>query len=53
MVSRLAEKYSPQTGMKLLSPAEHRELLTSAGYREVQVIEERAKGWICALGKKP
>ena len=52
-VSRLAEKYASRTGLLLLSPNEHRELLTNAGYSDVQVIEERAKGWICAIGRKP
>jgi ubiquinone/menaquinone biosynthesis C-methylase UbiE len=52
-VSRLAEKYAPRTGMKLLSVEEHRELFTHAGYSNVQVIEERDKGWICGLGRKP
>jgi ubiquinone/menaquinone biosynthesis C-methylase UbiE len=52
-VSRLAEKYAPRTGMTLLSVDEHRELFTNAGYAEVQVIEERDKGWICSIGTKP
>lgn len=52
-VSKLAEKYASQTGMKLLSIDEHRELFTDAGYSNVQVIEERAKGWICGIGRKP
>lgn len=52
-VSRLAEKHAAQTGMTLLSVDEHRELLTNAGFSEVQVIENRPKGWICAFGKKP
>jgi ubiquinone/menaquinone biosynthesis C-methylase UbiE len=52
-VSKLAEKYASRTGMILLSVEEHRELFTSAGYSDVHVIEERAKGWICALGRKP
>jgi ubiquinone/menaquinone biosynthesis C-methylase UbiE len=51
-VSKLAEKYASRVGMTLLSADEHRELLTSAGYADVHVIEERAKGWICAIGKK-
>jgi len=53
MTSKLAEKYSVLTGMKLLSLGEHRELLTTAGYSDVQVIDEPKKGWICATGKKP
>ena len=53
MVSRLAEKAAERTGMMLLSAEEHGQLLTSAGYVHVQVIEEHTKGWICAIGKKP
>ena len=52
-VSRLADKYASRTGMKLLSVEEHRELFINAGYSEVQVIEERNKGWICGIGRKP
>jgi ubiquinone/menaquinone biosynthesis C-methylase UbiE len=51
-VSRLAEKCVSRTGMKLLSIEEHRELFINAGYSEVQVIEERNKGWICGIGRK-
>ena len=36
-----------------LTPDEHRRLLTDAGYRDVQVYEEKARGWICAVGNKP
>jgi ubiquinone/menaquinone biosynthesis C-methylase UbiE len=53
MASKLAEKYASQTGMTLLSVDEHRELFISAGYSNVQAIEERGKGWICGLGRKP
>jgi ubiquinone/menaquinone biosynthesis C-methylase UbiE len=52
-VSKFAEKYASRTGMTLLSVAEHRELFTNAGYSDVQVIEERGKGWICSIGRKP
>jgi len=52
-MSRLAEKHAHKTNLKLLSVAEHRELLTNAGYSDVQVIEQRAKGWICAVGVRP
>jgi len=51
--SRLMEKYASQTGMKLLSVDEHRELCTNAGFSDIQVIEERRKGWICGVGRKP
>jgi ubiquinone/menaquinone biosynthesis C-methylase UbiE len=52
LVSRLAEKASPRTGLLLLSVEEHRQLLTEAGFSDVRVIEEVHKGWICAIGKK-
>ncbi|HEY1160674.1 MAG TPA: class I SAM-dependent methyltransferase [Terracidiphilus sp.] len=44
--------------MKLLRSAnlgvdEHRELFSAAGYTDIQIFEERAKGWICGIGKKP
>ena len=44
--------------MKLLKSSdlgveEHRELFQTAGYIEVQIFEERSKGWICGIGKKP
>jgi len=48
----LAEKYVSRTGMTFLSVDEHRELFAKAGYSDVQVIEERGKGWICAVGIK-
>jgi SAM-dependent methyltransferase len=49
---QLAEKYASRTGMKLLSVEEHRALLEEAGCSDVRVIEERGKGWICAVGRK-
>jgi ubiquinone/menaquinone biosynthesis C-methylase UbiE len=51
--AKLVEKYSARTGMALLSVTEHRELFTNSGYENVAVIEERDKGWICAIGRKP
>jgi ubiquinone/menaquinone biosynthesis C-methylase UbiE len=53
MASKLAEKYASRTGMTLLSADEHRELFANAGFSDVQVIEERGKGWICCIGGKP
>jgi hypothetical protein len=38
--------------MTLLTADEHRDLFTNAGYSDVQVIEERKKGWICDVGMK-
>jgi ubiquinone/menaquinone biosynthesis C-methylase UbiE len=52
LVSKIAEKSAPLMGMAMLSVEEHRELLASAGYSEVQVTTEASKGWICAIGRK-
>jgi len=43
--------------MKLLKSAhlsadDQRELLAAAGYDDIQIIEEKKKGWICATGRK-
>ena len=46
--SRMAMK---MIGGTLLSPDEHRDLLVSAGYTEIQVFVE-PKGWICVTGRK-
>lgn len=44
--------------MKLLNSSnlgvqDQRELFARAGYEDVQVFEDRSKGWICVLGRKP
>ena len=36
-----------------LSVDEHRDLFTKAGYADVQIFENRRRGWICALGRPP
>jgi len=36
-----------------LSVADQRNLFSSAGYDEVQIFEEKKKGWICAVGRRP
>jgi SAM-dependent methyltransferase len=35
-----------------LSADEHRELFATAGYEDIQIFEERQKGWICGRGTK-
>jgi ubiquinone/menaquinone biosynthesis C-methylase UbiE len=52
-VSRLLEQREARTGLLMLSAPEHRALLADAGFADVQVIEERSKGWICAVGSRP
>ena len=51
-VAKMAEKYASRTGMTLLSVEEHGELFARAGYSDVQIVEERDKGWICGTGKR-
>lgn len=53
MAARLAEKHAGWTSMALLSVDEHRELFANAGYSDIEVVEERGKGWICGIGRKP
>ena len=50
--AKFVEKYLPRTGLKLLTIEEHRDLLTTAGYANVQITTESNKGWIFASGKK-
>lgn len=52
-VAHLAEQYASRTGMTLMDVDEHRALFVNAGYSEIQIIEERDKGWICGIGRKP
>lgn len=52
-VAQIAEKRGALSWMNLLTPEEHRELLTAAGYADVQVSLEESKGWICCTGRKP
>jgi ubiquinone/menaquinone biosynthesis C-methylase UbiE len=52
-MAKLVEKHAPRSGIKVLSPDEHRALFSDAGYIDIQIITEPAKGWICAMGKKP
>jgi ubiquinone/menaquinone biosynthesis C-methylase UbiE len=43
----------PLLGAAFLSDAEHRDLLTEAGFREVATIHRPGKNWICATGRRP
>jgi ubiquinone/menaquinone biosynthesis C-methylase UbiE len=52
MAAKIIEKHAVETGMTLLSVDEHRDLLSNAGYPNVQVTEKKDKGWICAVGRR-
>jgi ubiquinone/menaquinone biosynthesis C-methylase UbiE len=36
-----------------LTQSEHHDALVTAGFADVEVFEQRAKGWICVVGTKP
>lgn len=48
-IQRPVMKFLKSTNM---SVEEQRELFVSAGYADVQVVEERGKGWLCATGRR-
>ena len=48
----IAEKYLPLSGMKLLSVDEHRELFANSDFADIEIFEERSKGWICGLARR-
>lgn len=52
LVSRLVEKSAPQTGIRMLTPDEHRDLLATAGYTDIRVETLPAKGWITVTGTR-
>jgi SAM-dependent methyltransferase len=47
------QRVAELTKMVFLTPDEHRELFSTAGYSDVRVTERPDKGWICAIGRKP
>ena len=51
--ARIIEDHLPTTGMKLLTPEEHRVLLQESGFLDVRVECKVSSGWIVAVGKKP
>jgi len=52
-MTKMVEKYAPRTGIKVLSPDEHRALFDDAGYADVQIKTDPGRGWICGSGRKP
>jgi ubiquinone/menaquinone biosynthesis C-methylase UbiE len=43
----------PLLGAAFLSDAQHRDLLTKAGFTEVATMHRTGTNWICATGRKP
>lgn len=52
LVSRLVEQSAPQTGIRMFTPDEHRDLLAAAGYTDIQIETQPAKGWITVTSRK-
>jgi len=52
-VAKLVEQKASRIGMRLLDTEEHRAWFRNAGYSEVRIIEERRRGWLCGMGRKP
>jgi len=52
-VARMVEKHAPRSGIKVLSPDEHRALFEDAGYTGVRIVTDPERGWICGVGQKP
>jgi len=40
-------------GANWLTVDEHRDLFLSAGFSDIEIREERSKGWICVVGRSP
>lgn len=51
--ARYAARLSNMTGMTSLTVDDHRQLFASAGFADVGLAENVAKGWIRCLGTKP
>ena len=47
-----AEKWSILGNFHIHSPEEYEEFLTKAGFINIQIFEERKKGWIAVIGVK-
>ena len=51
--ARYAERLSNAIGIARLTLDQHRDMLTTADFADVQIIEDEPRGWICVLGTKP
>jgi SAM-dependent methyltransferase len=51
--AKYAGRLAQWTTMAILDTEQHRSMFVEASFAEVQVDEERSRGWICVLGVKP
>jgi SAM-dependent methyltransferase len=50
--ARYADRLARWTAMAILDIDQHRTMFTEAGFTQVEVDEDAARGWICVLGTK-
>jgi ubiquinone/menaquinone biosynthesis C-methylase UbiE len=51
--AKYVDRLAQWTTMAILDVDQHRAMFADAGFADVQVDEERSRGWICVLGGKP
>ena len=51
--AKYAGRLARWTTMAILDVKQHEKMFTEAGFAEVNVDEDAARGWICVLGTKP
>ncbi|MDE3156100.1 MAG: class I SAM-dependent methyltransferase [Acidobacteriota bacterium] len=50
---KYADRLARFTTMAILDVGEHEALFTQAGFGDVRMIEDAARGWLCGVGTKP
>lgn len=51
--AKYADRLARWTTMAILDVDQHMRMFTVAGFAEVTVDEDAARGWICVVGSKP
>jgi len=51
-VMKVVENWAKLGNLKLYSPKEYREFLTEVGFSEIDIYEQKEKGWITAIAMK-
>lgn len=51
--AKYASRLARFTTMAILDIDQHRAMFADAGFSDVRIVEENAKGWLCGLGSKP
>jgi SAM-dependent methyltransferase len=51
--AKYADRLARWTTMAILDADQHKRMFTEAGFAEVAIDEDAARGWICVIGTKP